>query len=502
MLLYEPTPVVVQTLDTLKALGVDRLRVTVLWHTVAPDAASPARPAGFVASDPADYPADGFTLYDRLVLLARARGLTVNFNVTAAGPLWAMRGPPDRPQRAYVYAPHARDFREFVAALGRRYSGSYVPPAAQRGVLAALGVTLSGALPRVSYWSIWNEPNQPGWLSPQWRTLAGRLVPYSPVLYRGYVDAAWRGLTATGHGPSTDTILIGELAPEGGPGEPVPRVEQPIPPMDFLEALYCVGPSFQPLSGSDAAELGCPASRGAGSFAKEHPALFEATGFAHHPYSFFLPPNVAYTAPQDSGFVPLVSLPRLEHGLDRIFAAYGVDRRIPIYLTEYGYETNPPNPFRSVSLAEQAAYIDEAQYMAAQDPCVRALSQFLLRDSPPDSAFPVGSSRYWSTFQTGLEFVNGAEKPSFAAYRLPLWIPSVSGRSVTVWGMIRPARSPQRAVLQWRGASGWRSLATVTVDGQSRTFTAKVTVPGPGAVRVEWSSPSGRAFHSRAVAVG
>ncbi len=510
MLLYAPTPALANTLATLKSLGVDRLRVTVLWRAIAPAAASVKEPAGFTASDPSAYPATGFALYDRLVLLARARGIGVDFNVTAAGPLWAMRRPADRPVRAPVYAPYAGDFRQFVTALGRRYSGSYIPPAAERIALGALGTALRGPLPRVSYWSIWNEPNQPGWLSPQWRTVGGQLRMYSPVLYRGYVDAAWRALNATGHGPSVDTILVGELAPEGGPGEPVPRVEQPIPPLPFLEGLYCVNASYQPLTGAAAASLGCPPGGGGPSFRQEHPALFDATGFAHHPYAFFLAPNVSYTAPQDAGFVPLVSLSKLEDALDRIFGVYGQSRQIPIYLTEYGFETNPPNPFRDVSPKQQAAYLDEAQYMASRDPRVRAMSQFLLRDSPPDAAFPVGSTRYWSTFQTGLEFDNGVKKPAFAAYRLPIWIPSGSssasgaGGPVTVWGMIRPATGPTHAVLQWRGggAAGFRTVATVSVPGSGRAFTTRVSVPGPGVLRIAWSSPSGRVFHSRGAAVG
>ncbi len=514
VLLYEPTPVLVKSLDTLKSLGVDRLRVTVLWRTIAPDAGSATAPAGFVGSDPSNYPAAGFALYDRLALLARARGIGIDLNVTAAGPLWAMRSPPDRPARAAVYAPYARDFRQFVQALGRRYSGSYVPSAAQRAVLGTLSVPLNGALPRVSYWSVWNEPNQPGWLSPQWRSVAGRLLMYAPVLYRSYVDAAWRALNATGHGTSTDTILVGELAPEGGPGEGVPRVEQPIPPLPFLQAMYCVGADYKPLTGSAAVALACPTGGGGQSFVQAHPALFDATGFAHHPYAFFLAPNVPFTGAQDAGFVPLVSLSHLENALDRVFGVYGTSRQIPIYLTEYGYETNPPNPFRGVPLRRQASYLDEAQYMASQDARVRSMSQFLLRDAAPNAAYPVGSSRYWSTFQTGLEFVNGTKKPAFAAYRLPIWIvsgASAAGGKVTVWGMVRPASGATRVLIEWRGSGGaaggvaggaaFRTVATVTV-GTSKTFNVGVSTPGPGVVRLAWTSPSGQVLHSRAAAVG
>jgi hypothetical protein len=244
-----------------------------------------------------------------------------------------------------VYKPSASEFGQFVTALGRRYDGKYVSPAAQQRTLSQVGSPVSGPLPRVVYWSIWNEPNQPGWLSLQWGWAGSGRVMVSPVLYRRYVDVAWKALMDTGHASSTDTILIGELAPEGGgPVSP----EQPIPPMDFLRALFCVDENNRPLSGSAATSLGCPASGNPTAFAHTHPGLFNATGFGHHPYSFFLAPNVSCAEPD---FVPLIDLSRLENGLDAIFHTYGVGRPIPIYLTEYGYETNPPNPFRGVSLS-------------------------------------------------------------------------------------------------------------------------------------------------------
>ena len=112
--------------------------------------------------------------------------------------------------------------------------------------------------------------------------------------------------------------------------------------MDFPRALYCVDASNRPLAGSAATSLACPANAVRLSFAQGHPGLFDATGFGHHPYSFFLAPNVSYPEPD---FVPSVDLSRLEHGLDATFHTYGGGRRIPIYLTEYGYETNPPDPF-------------------------------------------------------------------------------------------------------------------------------------------------------------
>lgn len=488
-LVFSPTPTVARTLDTLSSLGVDHLRITVLWDTIAPDPTATAMPKGFDPSNPADYPAGRWAPYDRVVELAHARGMAVDFNVTAPGPLWAMGPASPDAKSANHYRPSASAFGQFVTAVGKRYSGGYS---------AGAGST---AIPRVNYWSIWNEPNQPGWLSPQWQSVAGRPEMVSPVLYRQYMDAAFAALAGTGHRPGRDTILLGEFAPEG---EESTAPAAPIPPMPFVRALYCVDENYRPLTGSSAAALGCPSAGNPNAFVSANPGLFQVSAIAHHPYSFFLAPSAQMS---DSNFVPLSDLSRLERGIDAIFSAYGVHRKLPLYLTEYGYETDPPNPYRGVSLASQARYLDEAQYMAWQDPRVQALSQFLLFDSPPDPNFPPGTIGYWSTFQTGLLFASGAPKPSLAAYRLPIYLPDPvtgQGKSVLIWGMLRPAPhdSVQRAQIQWRSASGdFRTLTTVTTHDPNGVLNDSLKLPGPGAVRISWTAPSGQTVYSRAATV-
>jgi hypothetical protein len=203
----------------------------------------------------------------------------------------------------------------------------------------------------------------------------------------------------------------------------------------------------------------------------------------------------------DANFVPLSDLPRLERGLDAIFTAYGVTRRLPLYLTEYGYATNPPNPYSGVPPARQAEYLNQGEYLAWRDPRVRALSQFLLYDSPPDARYPRGSPRYWSTFQTGLLFAGGRPKPSLGAYRLPIVVPDPSLRSgrVSVWGRIRPAHGRVRQVaVQWRARSGrLETVAELSASGPSAIVTGEVQLPGPGQLRLAWG-----AYASRWVAVG
>ncbi len=106
---------------------------------------------------------------------------------------------------------------------------------------------------------------------------------------------------------------------------------------------------------------------------------------------------------------------------------------VPLYLSEYGYQTNPPDRI-GVSLARQAAYLAQAEYMAWRTPAVRAWSQYLLYDNGD----PISK-----TFQTGLLFADGREKPSYQGYKLPIWLPkrrvARHGSALAVWGMARPA---------------------------------------------------------------
>ena len=115
------------TLDDLKAMGVDRIRVSLFWNSVAPDPKSKTKPGGFDASDPAAYPADNWAKYDRLIQGAAARGIGVNLDPTGPAPRWAT-GKPDRADIEGWYQPSAAEFGAFVTAAAKRYSGTYTPP--------------------------------------------------------------------------------------------------------------------------------------------------------------------------------------------------------------------------------------------------------------------------------------------------------------------------------------------------------------------------------------
>jgi hypothetical protein len=76
-----------------------------------------------------------------------------------------------------------------------------------------------------------------------------------------------------------------------------------------------------------------------------------------------------------------------------------------IWITEYGYQTNPPDPLFGVSWAKQAAYLTQAFAIARKNPRIDLMLWFLLKDEPSISGW-----------QSGLMTAAGRKKPSYAAF--------------------------------------------------------------------------------------
>src|SRR5437763_3931331 len=90
LLVYNTPEVRASTLDAMRGLGVDGLRVTVSWKFVADDLRrQPARLRGRRAADPRSYRPDIWDRFDSLLEMAQDRGMTVLFNPTGPGPSWA-----------------------------------------------------------------------------------------------------------------------------------------------------------------------------------------------------------------------------------------------------------------------------------------------------------------------------------------------------------------------------------------------------------------------------
>ena len=471
LLVYRSDTVRDQTMRQMKGMGVDVVRVTVLWSVVAENAndgkatkATKKRFKKLGADNPKAYPKANWDKYDGLVRACKTLGLTCYLNVTGPGPRWAHGKPPPQFRKdAKWWKPNPRQYYKFVQAVSKRYTGRYRDE------------NTPNTLPRVSFWSLWNEPNQGGWLRPQY--LNGKAV--SPSLYRDLYMFGRRALKSTGH--DGDVILAGETAPAGVARK---TTTSAIGPRTFIQELLC-GPGAN--------------GKGCSTFKKEGP--LQTYAWAHHPYTKRLAPN---QRDADPTAYTLANFSELGTQLDDLAAKTGNIRSgLPLVSTEFGYETNPPDPFAATSLAQQAAFAQTADLLTYLNPRVIGNTQFLLRDVKPNKRARKDSRTYWSTYQSGILTAGGGEKPSAVAYRMP-FLATVTGRNeagqpvASIFGQLRflanvlSEARPETVRLQFLpvGAppNAWADFGDpITVTNQVGYYTATATLPGPGLIRVSWT---------------
>jgi hypothetical protein len=413
-------------LNRMKLMGVDAVRVSVLWDAVAP------RKKLRNGANPKSYRAANWDKYDDLVRAAQQFGLRVYFDVTFPGPRWTQEKAND-PANQRTWKPKTREFGRFFQAVAKRFSGSYHDENEGKGVL-----------PRVDWWGIGNEPNQGGWLMPQTRRIGGHLVPQSPAIYRDLLVAGAQALIKTGH--TNDTINFGETAPLGV----APQSERrPLRPALFLRELFCLDSRYRPYRGTAAKARHCSSVKKL-SILKKLPKLV----YAHHPYTKKTSP---LKKDKSRDAITIANLSALPTALDKIAKRTKlIPSGLGVVLTEFGWETNPPDKLNGISLANQAEWNNLGDYAAFQNPRVFANTQFLLFDVPPQRQYPKDSRAYWFTYQSGLFYSNGQRKPSATAYMLPFVIKR-SGGSYLFWGQVRftPNGADQVVQLQRKQGNDW-----------------------------------------------
>jgi hypothetical protein len=144
-------------------------------------------------------------------------------------------------------------------------------------------------------------------------------------------------------------------------------------------------------------------------------------------------------------------------------------------LTEYGYQTNPPDRVFGVSPALQARYLGEAALRVYRAPRVDMLIRFLVRDEQ--------SVARW---QSGL-FTFG-DKPKLAAFAFPLPLAQVSrrGRVATLWGQVRPGDGRQTYRVRYRRGGSWHWLGGMRRTSPRGYWSLRTTLPRRTPVQV-WS---------------
>ena len=529
-LLHRPENQLRRSLEELRLLGVDRIRVTAGWSVLTREPDAGTRP-DFDATDPAAYEQERWRNLDRLVVLAGEYGFQIMIDIAFFAPRWASLDAPGERGRTH---PDPGHYRDFAAAVARRYSGTFIIP---RPVESRASLTLGAddsflgdlfgttnvnatvglhdmfsagyvfgeregedaldetfgtdgrlptrPLPEVDVFTLWNEPNHTGFLRPQWRWRDGRPVPYSPHLYREMLRMAYPAVKAA---RPDSTVLVGATSFDGGrPGSG----RGGVPPLRFIRELACVNRRFEPIRGGDCARF----------------QTVPGDGWSHHPYSLQTRPGRGNPRGRPDN-APIAELGKLARTLDRVVRMGRLARGArDIWVTEYGYETNPPVRRVRWDPNDQAQFLPWAEYLAWRVPSVRSFAQFLLRDLPPGNVRVAKSRRRgFGQWQSGLLFADGRPKWfSPESFRAALVAERRSGQRMHFWIRLRLGAGPRTVVVErarpgsqrWEAvrtesASGSRAYLDFTADGDAVTQRyADVERAGAHQYRLRYATPDG-----------
>jgi hypothetical protein len=281
----------------------------------------------------------------------------------------------------------------------------------------------STRFPWVRLWTAWNEPNT--------RTFS---VPVSPAEYvKRVLNPIYAGLHRAS---SSNRVAGGVTSPRKTPTG--------MAPLPYLRGMRAAG------------------------------ARLDA--YAQNPYA--VSPFETPFSGRCSDCFTMADLAGIRREVTRSFGA-----RTQLWLTEYGYQTNPPDRLSGVSYAKQAQYLGEAAMKVWKQPGVTMLVQFLVRDEPALGGW-----------QSGLVDVSGRSKPAYHAFALPLAQSARRGSRAALGGQVRPGAGARTFRLQRGVGKAWKPLGGTRRTARNGTFAATVSLPAGATVRVvasgvRWASP-------------
>jgi len=360
---------------------------------------------------------------DTVVETLKAAGVQPLFLVTDA-PGWAQANG-GRNREIQGDEPNDRALRGFMQALATRYDGSYPSPSGH-----------GRHLPRVRYYQAWAEANLNIKLAPQWTRSNGAWQNSGAVLYRQLLNAFYTGVKAAA--PSDKVVFSGLESYGNPPGGPR------TPPVTFLENVLCLNASLVKQPCSD-------------------PAHFDV--MAADPYEQWSPTTSALS-PTDAS---APDLGRLMKVINAAIKANTVvpDAHKPLWVTEFGYDSNPPNP-NGLPVAEQAAWLEDSFYVFWKEGVSTDL-WYLIRDQP---------GKLWNVnYYSGIYLYNGKRKKSYTAYQFPLVV-AADGTQAQIWGM-----APTSGVVhvQTRVNGQWSTIASYHASAGS-VFESLIAAPEKGAL--------------------
>jgi hypothetical protein len=375
----------------------DRLGVTtviaVAAAIIAPAPASASHYARYGVQDDAWLMYGPGTLDQRIETLQKLGvgivRLTVDWSKVAPTKPTDPRDPDDAAYRWGAYADalnalHAAGIPVLVSLWGspRWANGGHPSNWLPSSGFGSFAFAAAAEFPWIRLWTAWNEPNT--------RVFS---VPVSPKLYvRRILNPAYVALHAAN---DANRVAGGVTSPRATPSG--------MSPLAFMAGM------------------------------RAYHARLDA--YAQNPY----PASPRETPTLDPCryclTLTMARLPQIRADVTRYFGPK------QIWLTEYGYQTNPPDRLLGVSYANQAKYEAEASLRAWQQAGVTILIHFLVRDEPELGGW-----------QSGFLSVRDAVKPAFHGFGLPLVEVSRRGATVAVWGQVRPGHGRRHYVLQrWAG---------------------------------------------------
>ena len=305
-------------------------------------------------------------------------------------------------------------------ANGRR-GPMYAPP--RERDFRNFAIAAARRYPWVRYWLIWNEPNKRLWLRPT-----------KPKIYvKHLLNPGYEAIHAV---LPHAKVGGGVTGPRGGLGG--------VAPTAWIKGMKA--------------------------------AHAKLDAYAHHPY-----PSSPSETPSSGGCrsCPSITMATIRKLLVLVKRDFGSK---PIWLTEYGYQSKPPDALLGVPLKRQANMVSLAAMRAWRLPRVTMLFQYLYRDE-----------RQLSRFQTGLVFANNRAKPSLQGFKLPLAQMRRAGSHAILWGQIRDGRPGRKKYrLEVLRKNEWKAVGPDRLTGGDGVFVRIVHVKRGSLVRV-WS-PAQRRF--------
>lgn len=432
----------------IRSLGVDVIRTNVIYYKIYNNARDRRKPRGFSPRNPSSRQYN-WAATDRLVQLARANGIRVMMTVTGPGPFFTSSSPRRCRSVPCSFRPKPGEFGAFAAAVAKRYRG------------------------KVDYYSIWNEPNiGKTWLTPRFQRTRSGTVDVAGAIYRKLFIAGQKAIAR--YDPAKrNRVLFGEVAAIGSP-------------LPLLRAALCLDKNGRPFTGRLRSLQGCSG----------RVSRLNIAGVAVHPYN-----QGGYGTPRTrtktKTSLPLAYMPRLHRLMDGAARRGRIGRGKGIWVTEFGFQTRPPDP-RGVSPAAQAQSINESDRLFYGDRRIKSVAQYELTDVPERDQF-----------NTGLRFLRsrgGAQKPAYSAYRVPLVVTRRSPGSVEVYGQARPSRTlrggPVTRVAVQLERGGVFTTVAMPLTNSRGIFRINVNRSGAAGARwrLVWQNGDTGQFHTSRIA--